>query len=204
MSAPRELQQSGSDYAVLSANRYHVLPQHMFSGHKSEFRSLLPHRKPTLRLRAPRPPKWHYHIEREYEDLYDPSPTKKKAKLRAARLNLGLIKHGKTESSQDFVFPTEVETGRVSSGPNSSRSQYIHMRAVSSRGGVSNRCGDVISRAESLLAAEKENTSKILQGYKRRSHKRIANNAEVFSEVNHSRPSSHVSSKPQHARKLML
>lgn len=180
MSAPRELQQSASDYAVLSSNRYHVLPQHMFSGHKSEFRALLPHRKPTLRLRAPRPPNWHYHIERQYEELYEPSPTRKKAKLRAARLNLGRLKQGKAESTHDLVFPTEVESGRVTSRPDSSRS---HVRTTS-RG---SRCGDVISRAESLLAVEKENTSKILQGYKRKSHQRLAANADlmhIFTESN--------------------
>jgi len=164
-SVPRDL--LGSECQQPSSSRIHLLPAPMFSGHKAEFRSLLPHRKATLRMRAPKPPHWHYHIERQYEDLYEPSPSHKKAKLRAARFNIGLSRPRKL-SEKNFFFVTEAESS------NSNRS--LHLRSCSSR----TRCSEVISRAESLLAAEKENTSRIMSGYRRVQGGRIAGNRELL------------------------
>ena len=164
-SVPRDLQLPENPASVSS--RCHLLPGPMFHGHKAEFRSLLPHRKATLRLRAPRPPHWHYHIEKQYEDLYEPSPTRKKAKLRAARLKLPGTKA--VNSEKNLLFVTEMEHG--------SSSRSLQPRSYSSR--VSSRCGDLITRAEALLNAEKENTSRILNGYRRIQGGKIAGNREL-------------------------
>lgn len=140
MSIPRQ-QLCDAGGSAVSA-RFQLLPRNMFQGHRAEFRGLLPAHKPRLRLRASRFP--HSHVEKSYDELYDPAPDRKKAKLRAARLHIGLA-----HSIEEYA-------------------QRRHSLTPSIRGKLAER---VVCYTSDCFNCEKENTSRLMSEYKRRAYK---------------------------------
>lgn len=139
-----------------TALRVNLIPRLMFAGHNPHLMRLLPKRKATIRMRAEE--RSHVHVSKAYEELYDLSPSKKKEKLRTARLSYrSLATHRSSSTSRCSVFPTEL-----------SRQSSLKpgLRLTGSR--ASQRCEEVMQRAGSLLVLEKENTQRVLNDLERR------------------------------------
>lgn len=159
-SVGRECTPTLSDNGAYCSHRVNLIPRLMFTGHSAELQSLLPHRKPTIRTRANA--RTHLHVPRCYDDLYDLSPRKKKAKLREARLcSRSSLLRSTSVPRRELLFSTETPLPKHSLR---AASVLSHTSAFRS----SELITEVITKASALFATEKENTIKIKEELEKR------------------------------------